>query len=319
MIKTVHLLHALLLSRHGSFRKAAEEANLSHPAFSRSIANLEVSLGVKLFDRLSSGVEPTVYGHVLLRRAKDILWGVEDLEREIQLLEGLDFGEFRIAMGLYAADLAGYKSVGRIVREHPELHIKVSIFNSNNFVNALLEQTVDIAYSETSFVDGNNNFVVEKLGEHRFVFFCRQGHPLVGKPNLRPSELSPYPTALTMIPKRAAAVFPGKFFPCDLEGCLSPSVEVESIGAICSVVAESDALGVACPIQIEEELRRGSLVALPIQEGWMRLSYGLISKRGRSVNPVSDLFRREVLMIESEVAARNEELFVEFLKGAGGA
>jgi hypothetical protein len=45
------LSHALAVWRHGSFRRAAAEQHLSQPALSRSIQNLEESLGVLLFDR----------------------------------------------------------------------------------------------------------------------------------------------------------------------------------------------------------------------------------------------------------------------------
>ena len=52
----------------GSMAKAAIELGLSQPAVSGVIADLEHTFGVPLFDRSHAGVEPTVYGHALLRR-----------------------------------------------------------------------------------------------------------------------------------------------------------------------------------------------------------------------------------------------------------
>ena len=50
----------------GSMRKAAVQLNTNQPSISRSIAELEHTLGVQLLDRNPHGVEPTQYGRALL-------------------------------------------------------------------------------------------------------------------------------------------------------------------------------------------------------------------------------------------------------------
>jgi len=60
-------LHVLMtVAQAGSMGKAAERLNSSQPSVSRSITELERSLGVILFDRLRQGIEPTEYGRALL-------------------------------------------------------------------------------------------------------------------------------------------------------------------------------------------------------------------------------------------------------------
>ena len=46
--------------------RAAAELAVSYPVVSKTISELEHTLGVKLFDRSISGVEPTHYGRALL-------------------------------------------------------------------------------------------------------------------------------------------------------------------------------------------------------------------------------------------------------------
>jgi DNA-binding transcriptional LysR family regulator len=53
----------------GSMGKAAAELALSQPAVSKAIAEMEYTLGVALLDRTPQGVEPTLYGRVLLKWA----------------------------------------------------------------------------------------------------------------------------------------------------------------------------------------------------------------------------------------------------------
>jgi DNA-binding transcriptional LysR family regulator len=50
----------------GSMGKAAQRLNSTQPAVSRSIAELEYALGVRLLDRHRQGIAPTAYGRALL-------------------------------------------------------------------------------------------------------------------------------------------------------------------------------------------------------------------------------------------------------------
>src|SRR5262245_56781852 len=52
----------------GSMHKAAARLRTSQPAISRAIADLEHSVGVKLLERSPSGIQPTQYGLVLVKR-----------------------------------------------------------------------------------------------------------------------------------------------------------------------------------------------------------------------------------------------------------
>ena len=53
----------------GSMAEAARRLGLTQPAVSEVVAQLEQLLGVRLFDRNTKGVKPTVYGLAFLKRA----------------------------------------------------------------------------------------------------------------------------------------------------------------------------------------------------------------------------------------------------------
>jgi DNA-binding transcriptional LysR family regulator len=317
MIKTKQLLHALVLERHRSFRKAAQAVCLSHPAFSRSISNLEQFLGMKLFDRLPSGVEPTVHGRVLLKKAIEIIDSIEELEREIRLLDGLESGEMSVSMGAFSAEISGLRAVGRLVEKYPALRVKVEKRDIKDLSRAILERTVDIGLTETSTVEDDDRLDMETIGNHKVLFFCRPEHPLAGRARLGVADLQPYPMATTILPERVTPFFPGKLLPSDIEDWYLPDIEVEDMSSARDIVAESDACGAACPAMFEEDLRKGRFVALPIWEEWMRVHYGFIARRGRTLSPAAMEFKREVLKVEADVAVRNEELVVKVLNGAG--
>src|SRR6185503_16540366 len=83
--------------RWGSMAKAASQLNLSQPAVSKAVAEMEHVLGVRLIDRGRHGVEPTPHGTALLKRGiaiyDELRQGVADIER----LSAPGTGEVRIA------------------------------------------------------------------------------------------------------------------------------------------------------------------------------------------------------------------------------
>lgn len=72
-------------ARHGSFTHAAAEMNVTQPAVSKTLAQLERHLGVKLFERVADGVVLSEAGVLLYRRIKGGFRGIEDALREIDV------------------------------------------------------------------------------------------------------------------------------------------------------------------------------------------------------------------------------------------
>src|SRR5262249_33223780 len=92
-----HLRFAVAAVEYGSFRQAAEILGVRQSTLSRSIRQLEHSIGVVVFDRSSGGVKPTLVGRSVLRMARTIL---EEFETLIATARSTRNGEIgRLAMG----------------------------------------------------------------------------------------------------------------------------------------------------------------------------------------------------------------------------
>src|SRR5436190_21944440 len=81
----LHDLNVLIaVVQAGSMSKAAALLNTTQSAISRSIADLEHTMGARLLDRYAQGVEPTQYGRALLERSviafDELKQGVHDIE-----------------------------------------------------------------------------------------------------------------------------------------------------------------------------------------------------------------------------------------------
>jgi len=93
-LRDLHI--ALAVADAGSMTKAAEELAVSYPVVSKTISELEQTLGVKLFDRSISGVEPTHYGRALLKSGVAVF---DEMRKGLQHIESIrqpDSGVLRI-------------------------------------------------------------------------------------------------------------------------------------------------------------------------------------------------------------------------------
>src|SRR5215471_21606874 len=93
----LHDLHVLMsVVQAGSMGKAASLLNTTQSAISRSIADLEHAVGVRLLDRTRQGVEPTDYGLALLEGGAAVFDDLRQAVKNIEFLADPTAGEVRI-------------------------------------------------------------------------------------------------------------------------------------------------------------------------------------------------------------------------------
>lgn len=93
-LRDLHIV--LAVAESGSMTRAAEELAVSYPVVSKTISDLEHTLGVKLFDRSTSGVEPTHYGRALLHSGTAVFDEMRKGLQQIEFIRQPDTGELRI-------------------------------------------------------------------------------------------------------------------------------------------------------------------------------------------------------------------------------
>src|SRR5512135_93930 len=171
------LRHAAALGRHRNYARAAAELGITQPALTRSIQALERSLGVPLFDRGRAGVEPTEFGAILLARGAELLLGSRELDREIQLMRGLELGRITIAVGPYAAEISVGVALGRLARLHPKLRVRIVEVDWRRLASLVESGEFDLAIGDLSDAVDRPGLMTELVGRHRGLFVCRPGHP----------------------------------------------------------------------------------------------------------------------------------------------
>jgi DNA-binding transcriptional LysR family regulator len=138
-------LHAFFtVVRSGSMAKAAVELRVSQPAVSKVIADLESALSVRLFDRSSKGIEPTVYGRALLKRGVAAFDELKQAIRDIEFLSDPARGELNIACpGSIARSLAP-RMVERFMEAYPSIVMRVDAVANPQLFPGLHDRTYDV-------------------------------------------------------------------------------------------------------------------------------------------------------------------------------
>src|SRR5215470_9421261 len=93
-LRDLHIL--LAVAESGSMAKASGRLAVSHPVISKTITDLERTLGVRLFDRSSQGVELTTYGRALLKCGTTVFDEMRQGLKQIEYLADPTSGELRI-------------------------------------------------------------------------------------------------------------------------------------------------------------------------------------------------------------------------------
>jgi len=141
----LHDLHVLMaVVDAGSMNRAAALLNTTQPAISRSIGELERTIGVRLLDRNTKGVEPTQYGRALLDGGVAVFDELRQALKNIEFLADPTAGELRI--GSPVAIAAGFVAavVERFSRRYPAVVFEVLAEDADSMSRLLEERRVDV-------------------------------------------------------------------------------------------------------------------------------------------------------------------------------
>ena len=86
-LKTRQLLLLVALAEEGNIHRASQVLNMTQPAASKLLKDLEDVLEVPLFDRLPRGMRPTWYGETMIRHARVVLASLNQAHEELTALK----------------------------------------------------------------------------------------------------------------------------------------------------------------------------------------------------------------------------------------
>lgn len=241
-------------ARGGSTRAAAERVARSQSAASTTLAELETSLGVALFDRVGRRLVINENGRALLPRAASML----DQAAEVQhLFSGKHLTPLQVAASLTIGECILPGLVGEWKLRHPKSPVRMAIANTSDVIDAVVGFDVDIGFIEGP--QTHPDLIVTPWLKDEMVVVAAPGHSLAGhvatRKSLRDAEWALRERGSGT---RAAA----DRWLVEQLGRLNVAFELGSPEAIRRLVATGSVLGLLSRYAVAPALAAGSLVEI---------------------------------------------------------
>jgi DNA-binding transcriptional LysR family regulator len=302
-LRDLHILFAVV--QWGSMAKAASHLGMSQPAVSEAMANLEDALRVRLLDRSSRGVEPTIYATALMKRGNAVFDELRQGIRDIDFLANPTAGEVRVASGETLAAGLLPAAIDSLSRQYPQIIIDlVQAGTGSREFQELRERRVDFVLGRVTPTFVADDLAIEILHDEPHVVVAGASSPWARRRKVSLAELVHEPWILPpndMIKALISEAFRARGLP-------PPSVRVTA-GPILlrnHLLATGRFLTALPASVLRYNAARWALKALPIELGIKPRPIAIVTLKNRTVSPVTELFIQHVRTAAKTMFAQSD-------------
>jgi DNA-binding transcriptional LysR family regulator len=169
----------VLVVDSGSFSRAARRLNIGQPALSKSVAQLEGRLGVKLLVRTTRGLSPTEAGLNFYERARRLVEEADEAERAARGAGAGLVGKVCVSAAVTFARIYLMPRLPEFLAQHPDLEMEVVLDDRNI---DLVREGIDIALRMGKLAD--SSLTARRIARCRHMvlgtpaYFDRAGLPM---------------------------------------------------------------------------------------------------------------------------------------------
>ncbi|MEW9614434.1 LysR family transcriptional regulator [Shinella sp. S4-D37] len=291
-LKLSHLRTIVAIEEHGQVSAAADALNISQPAASRMLTEMETILKAQLCERVSRGVALTAFGRAFARRARTILLELREVDRELSALKSGTGGSVFLGSVTAPAISLAVPAIQQVSAAYPGIEVNVRVETSNVLARELLAARQDFIIARVPDDLNPRLFDVTEIGIERACLIVRKGHPLLEKPVAGLTDLPHYDwvfqPAGTLLRRRIEDLFLAAGVPLP-----STVVNTSSILLTTAIVCGSNAIApVARDMAVfiaEVGAQAGEISILNTDFEIDIKPYSLISVKGRALPPSAKL------------------------------
>ena len=261
-IRLRHLHTFVAVAQQGTLGRAAETLNLSQPALSKTLNELEQITGTRLFERGRLGAQLTLVGEQFLTHAVKVLDALNTAGQARNRKEGLSNDIVRIG-ALPTAALGILPSViGQFHQQQKDITLQVATMNNTMLLAGLKSGEIDIGIGRMSDPELMSGLNYELLFLESLKLVVRPGHPLLQE-TVTLSRVMEWPVVVSpkgTLPRQNAEAL------LQSQGCKIPTGCIETLSASLSrqLTVDYDYVWFVPSGAVKDDLRRGLLAALPI-------------------------------------------------------
>ncbi|MBX8573448.1 LysR family transcriptional regulator [Pseudomonas cichorii] len=278
-----HLHTFSLVITHGSFSAAAERLNLTQPAVSLQVRQLEEHLNLRLIERVGKRITPTSAGSTLLEHASRIDAVVEEAMLELSSHAHGIAGQIAIGTGATACIHLLPPMLQDLRRRFPDLDVRVSTGNTDGILKAVEENRLDLAL--VTLPASGRSLEVTPLLEDEFVAIFAIHQELLPEA-FTPQVLSDYPLVVFEAGSSTRLLINEWYLQAGIR--IKPVMELGSIEAIKEMVAAGLGYSIVPRMSVAATHHRRGLQVHALTPGLSR-TLGIVLRQDK---PVSKALRK---------------------------
>ncbi|HBS0556386.1 TPA: LysR family transcriptional regulator [Klebsiella pneumoniae] len=282
-IRLRHLHTFVAVAQQGTLGRAAETLNLSQPALSKTLNELEQLTGTRLFERGRLGAQLTLVGEQFLTHAVKVLDALNSAGQALNRKEGLNNDIVRIG-ALPTAALGILPTViGQFHKQQKDITLQVATMNNTMLLAGLKSGEIDIGIGRMSDPELMSGLHYELLFLESLKLVVRPGHPLLQE-TVTLSRVMEWPVVVspkgTVRRQNAEALLQS-------QGCKMPAGCIETLSASLSrqLTVDFDYVWFVPSGAVKDDLRRGVLTALPIATQGAGEPIGILTRVDATLTP----------------------------------
>lgn len=285
-LKTRQLLLLVALEEEGNIHRAAEVLNMTQPAASKLLKDLEDVLDVQLFDRLPRGMRATAYGEAMIRHARVALASLNQAHEEVLALKAGRFGQVSVGAITTPGIMLLPQVISRVKQAHPTLRVSLLIETSDVLMERMAQSKIDILVARLFAQHDKTALRFEALAEEPVAAVVRPGHPLLGVDGLTLRDLNSWgwivPPEGSVLRHRFDLMFRE-------EGLDAPDniIETSALLFVTKMIDQGDMIGLVAGDVGRYYAAHGLWSVLPIELPCHMDAFGLITRTDRPLSPAA--------------------------------
>jgi DNA-binding transcriptional LysR family regulator len=292
-LRDLRLLDVVVRSK--SMARAAAQLNLSQPAVSKAISEMEQVLGVRLLDRSRQGAEPTPYGRALLKSAVAIFDDLRQGVREIEFLSDPAAGDVRIAATEPIASGLLPIVVARLTRQYPRISIYMTqspiavLERRTPQYRDLRERNVDLVLGPFVRPFAEDDLEAELLFEEKPTVVAGMHSKWARRRKVELADLIDEPWCMappdTLVGSRCVEAFRASGLDAPKRTVLASSIQLYN-----GLLATGRFLAIMPDSLLKFSAKRFGLKGLPIELPVPPRFIGIVTVKNRTISPAARVF-----------------------------
>lgn len=266
--------------------KASEELNISQPAVTKHIKNLEDSLGVILFNRTRKGVVLTPIGQKIFIEIKNALTILDNVENEIRNYNDNKCGTIRIGISTTLVRIL-MEYIDDFYRKYPNVKIEINTDTTKENIKLLQNGLLDLIICKLpSNLDKDLKFT--KIGESSYEFVSNKELYKTIKQPIELKELLKYPILLQKEPSNSSLSARNLFADNNLQ--VDSKLNIGSSSLLIDFTKIGYGIGYVTKLYIEKELNSKELFIIKTIPETPKVAYGIVTLKNNIMSTCSKKF-----------------------------